>query len=394
MHFEHEDRDFWSDESTRPLRRVAVAVPVRGSRSHTGAVPVVPVRQTTGGRLPSRARLADGRVDPFWTRLGMLFGGFALLVPVALIVRSTDDAPSTGSVVASTAVTGAPSSSGRDASSAAPTSAPSTAASVAAATAATTEAPATDAAATTAVATKATTAARAGTRSTSSGGGGASAAAATPTIPTTVSCTNTYTVVAADYWLAIAYKTGSKIKELLAANNATADSMLYPGRTICLPAGASSPTTAAPTTARPATTAAAITAASSSSKPAATTAAPSTAVATTAVAATAPRPTAAPTTTVPPRTYTRDEIIQIIRDVWPDDQEDKAIAVATRESSLIPTAQNYCCYGLFQIYYTVHRMWLNAMGISSAEMLYDPVLNTKASYQLYLRAGGWGPWGG
>ena len=49
---------------------------------------------------------------------------------------------------------------------------------------------------------------------------------------------------------------------------------------------------------------------------------------------------------------------QIIRDVWPDDLEEEAIRIATRESNLIPTVKNYCCYGLFQIYYNAHRTWL------------------------------------
>ena len=30
------------------------------------------------------------------------------------------------------------------------------------------------------------------------------------------------------------------------------------------------------------------------------------------------------------------QVAQIIRDIWPDDQEDKAIAIATRESNLKP----------------------------------------------------------
>jgi len=85
-------------------------------------------------------------------------------------------------------------------------------------------------------------------------------------------------------------------------------------------------------------------------------------------------------------------VIQIIREVWPDELEDEAIRIATRESNLIPTVRNFCCFGLFQVYYSVHKGWLSAMGVTSAEMLYDPRVNARAAYALYQRAGGWGPW--
>ena len=41
--------------------------------------------------------------------------------------------------------------------------------------------------------------------------------------------------------------------------------------------------------------------------------------------------------------------------------------------------RNYCCYGLFQIYYEVHKGWLAGLGVNSASDLYDPVLNTRAA---------------
>jgi hypothetical protein len=91
------------------------------------------------------------------------------------------------------------------------------------------------------------------------------------------------------------------------------------------------------------------------------------------------------------KTYTRAEIIQIIRDEWPDDLEDKAILIATRESSLDPNVRNYCCYGLFQLYWAVHQNWMSKVGVTVAD-LYDPRVNARLAYQLYLRAGGWSPW--
>ena len=82
----------------------------------------------------------------------------------------------------------------------------------------------------------------------------------------------------------------------------------------------------------------------------------------------------------------------IIRSVWPDHLEERALVISHRESSWIPTAENYCCVGLFQIYYDVHKSWLAGIGVNEKSDLYDPYLNAKAAYALYQRSGGWGPW--
>ncbi len=191
-------------------------------------------------------------------------------------------------------------------------------------------------------------------------------------------CAKTYKVVAGDYWILIARKVSVGLSDLLDINNASTETALFAGATICLPPNASPPTTEAPaTTAAPAVTTPA------------TTIAPATTVKSTTTTTTTP---AAPPTTT--KTYTRAEIEQIIRDVWPDDQEEKALQIAWRESNYIPTVRNYCCFGLFQIYYNVHKGWLAAIGVTSADKLYDPRVNATAAYALYLRAGGWGPWGG
>lgn len=192
-------------------------------------------------------------------------------------------------------------------------------------------------------------------------------------------CANNYDVVTGDYWILIADKVDLTLKEVLSANNATADSPLYPGRTICLPWNASPATTdAASTTAAPTTTA-------TTAKPTASTTSPTTV---------APATTAAPTTTAAPpkNAYTKEQVAQIIRDVWPDELEDEAIRIATRESNLIPTVRNWCCYGLFQIYFNANKASLASWGITSASQLYDPKVNAYAAYAMYLRAGGWGPW--
>lgn len=196
-----------------------------------------------------------------------------------------------------------------------------------------------------------------------------------------IECAIDYTVDQGDYWIGLADRSGVDLADLLAVNGATVDTPLYPGSEICLPAGASTP---APTSAPATTTATTVTTATTPP----TTAAP----ATTATPTTQAPTTTSTTTTVPFVAVGPDEIIEIIRDVWPDDLEDRALEVAYRESRYVPTAKNYCCYGLFQIYWSVHQSWLADMGVTSAEQLFDPETNARAAYALYQRAGGWGPW--
>ena len=218
----------------------------------------------------------------------------------------------------------------------------------------------------------ATTAAKKATpRSTTTAAPASSAAQSADKAP----CALTYTVVKNDAWSSIASRAKVSLKSLLAANGATINTLLLPGESICLPTGAvepAPPTTKAPSTTAPATT-----------QPKSTTTQPTTPPPTTAPPSTQPPP--------PPNTYTKAQVTQIIRDVWPDDLEDEAIRIATRESNLIPTVSNYCCYGLFQIYYTAHKTWLAAMGITSASQLYDPRVNATAALALYNMSG-WSPW--
>jgi hypothetical protein len=89
------------------------------------------------------------------------------------------------------------------------------------------------------------------------------------------------------------------------------------------------------------------------------------------------------------------QVQQMIRDIWPDELEEHALEIAWRESNYIATAHNgWCCYGVFQIYYTAHQSWLDDYGVNSANDLLDARKNITAAYALYQRAGGWGPWGG
>jgi len=195
-------------------------------------------------------------------------------------------------------------------------------------------------------------------------------------------CVLDYIVQGGDYWIGIADRAGTPLTELLAVNGANVSTALYPGGDLCLPAGATIPSSTSAPAATPAAT-------TTTATP--TTAAPSTAEPSTTAAPT----TASPTTTTPPPPPSplgTEEVQQIIRDVWPDELEDRALTIAFRESRYSPTAKNFCCYGLFQIYWEVHDSWLGGIGVTSADQLYDPTTNARAAYALYQRAGGWGPW--
>jgi hypothetical protein len=95
-----------------------------------------------------------------------------------------------------------------------------------------------------------------------------------------------------------------------------------------------------------------------------------------------------------PAAVSAAEAVAIIRSVWPDDLEERAIEIAWRESNHRSNVNNSCCYGLFQIHWEAHRSWLSSMGVTSAWQLYDAKTNAVAAYTLYQRAGGFGPWGG
>jgi hypothetical protein len=200
-------------------------------------------------------------------------------------------------------------------------------------------------------------------------------------------CGDDYELAAGDYWIRIADAADVSLADLLAVNDATVDTVLVPGASICLPVGAATP--APPTTSPPPTTSAPRAAATAPTATASTTRSG----ATTSTATTAPP---APTTTAParPAAVSAAEAVAIIRAVWPDDLEERAIEIAWRESNHRSNVNNSCCYGLFQIHWEAHRSWLSSVGVTSVWQLYDAKLNTVAAYTLYQRAGGFGPWGG
>ena len=82
----------------------------------------------------------------------------------------------------------------------------------------------------------------------------------------------------------------------------------------------------------------------------------------------------------------------LIREIWPDELEERALTIARRESGLRPEAYNgWCCYGLFQIYFNANRSFLARYGVTSASQLLDARTNVTIAYEMY-KASGWSPW--
>ena len=350
---------FWSDEPTRQLKRTQV-----GARAHTETRMVPVVRMDRTRQIPELHPR-----NPLVTRIAVMAGVTLLLIPLALSLRDDRSHVRTATIqgVDTILVGKLPPPAPTQATIAPATDAPTTTL------AETTIVPPTPAPTEAVLVTPAptqppTTAAKKKTapKSTTTVAPAATATQSADKAP----CPLPYTVVKNDAWSTIASRAKVSMKSLLAANGATINTLLLPGKTICLPVGAVAP--APPATTAPATT---------QPKPTPTQPAP-------------PPGTTSPPVTQPPapaNTYTRAQAAQIIRDVWPDDLEDEAIRIATRESNLIPTVRNSCCYGLFQIYYAAHRTWLASMGITSAAQLYDPRVNATAALALY-NISGWAPW--
>ena len=356
-------------------------------------VPLSPIQ-------PLADRLGLGALDPLLARIGVMVLVAALLVPIALAMRAGNDSqirpttPVAGAAIA--AVDGGPSSPAGSmapgaelaaAAGEAPAASPS-AVSAEATSTATPDAPTQGAnvAANVPAASPAASTSAASTSNDSSASVGdviqseqpvavqaavvqaASASAAAERYEP--ACPTTYVAARGDSWYRIADAAGVTPKALLAENRATLDTVILVGDDICLPPGATMPSPPSTTAPAPVTTA-----------PPATTQPP---------AATVPATTAPAATPATP-----DQVQQLIRDIWPDELEEKALQVAWRESNYRPTLYNgTCCYGVFQIYWTVHRSWLDDYGVYSSNDLRDARKNIEAAYALYQRSGGWGPWGG
>jgi hypothetical protein len=159
-------------------------------------------------------------------------------------------------------------------------------------------------------------------------------------------CVKTYTVKPNDSWSKIADKVHVTMALLLKVNKSSAKTLLLIGDVICLPRAA--------------------------------------------VTAAAPKPGLQ--LSPPAKKYTASQSAAIIKEIFPDHLEQRAIAIAKRESKLNPAAYSWCCVGLFQLKWDSHAKWLKAMGIGSAQELLDPYVATRAALQLYKRSNGWGPW--
>lgn len=254
-----------------------------------------------------------------------------------------------------------------------------------------------------------------GSNATSGSGGGsgngpaAQGVLSAPASRVAAQCGNPYEVQAGDFWLSIAKEVGYSLDEFLAYNEADRDTPLYPGSVVCLPLGTSiaaeTTTTEAPSTepaaTQPASTETAPTAAansadssgsSSSTEADSTTEAPSTQAPATTEAA--PATTEEPAYEPPADIPNGGEVEQMIRDIWPDHLEEKALQIAWRESNFRPdvTSSIGCCLGVFQIHWPAHQSWLAGMGITERSQLFDARTNIRAAYALYQRSGGWGPW--
>ncbi len=376
-----------------------------------GVPTVMPHRSTSDWDRP----VLHKHRDPFLTRIWTILGGLALLVPVILILRPASDGATHG--VTTAALPGAvaafqPGGAGSPPSAAAPaqdgvatdgssppeaastvpgfslvpaagvpdsapaTTSPPTEPSAAPTTPVATVDPALVAAATVAPATNPPPTSPPAPPTTPA----TTAARPTTTTAAAPACAGRYEVRPGDSWSGIASAFGVTLSAVLAANGATTATNLYPGDTVCLPPGAAkAPATTAAPKPKATTTAPPVTTDAPKPKPTTTT--------------DAPKPKATPTT-VPSRTYSREEVEQIIRDVFPDELEEHALEIARRESNYKPTARNWCCYGLFQIHWSAHKSWLAGLGVTDASQLFDPLVNATAALALYNRSGGWGPWGG
>lgn len=307
-----------------------------------------------------RSRWPSFHIDPFVSRVMLILVAFALVVPVAWSTRRTSDGVSvvsrnqTASVTAVSRVT-----TQNELNEVASTSTDQLPGVVPPSVSQRSTPEVSAANPTERVSAKVATTVKSETRATTS-------ATETSVALSTPTCGSTYVVRAGDSWTLVADRASIRTRTLLEHNEAAARDMLYPGDELCLPQGVRVVIPA--TTVAPSTTS-------------------------------APSITTAPTTTVAiPPSPSNSEIERIIRAIWPDDLEERALTIAWRESRYQADADNgWCCVGLFQIYWTVHQTWLGSIGVTSRAQLFDAEVNTRAALTLYERSltqrgDGWDPW--
>ena len=180
-------------------------------------------------------------------------------------------------------------------------------------------------------------------------------------------CGLDYVVQSGDSWYGIASRAGVKAGPLAAVNGKTLSSPLKVGQTICLPDGARRPAPTTTTTRPPQSSGSSGSSGSSSND-------------------------MRQIPYDPTRTYSRAEVEQIVRDVWPDELENDALYVVQRESRFNPVARNWCCLGLFQINWSAHKRWLANYGVTDPTQLLDPHVNARMGLVTWQRSGSWRPW--
>lgn len=183
-------------------------------------------------------------------------------------------------------------------------------------------------------------------------------------------CGLDYVVQPGDSWYGIASRAGVKAGPLAAVNGKTLSSPLKVGQTICLPEGARRPATTTTTTRPPQSS-------SGSSSGSST------------------QTSANDMRQVPynpSRLYSRDEVEQIVRTVWPDQLENDALYVVQRESRFNPGSRSRCCIGIFQINWSSHKRWLANYGVTNPAQLLDPEVNARMALVTWERSGSWRPW--
>ena len=171
-------------------------------------------------------------------------------------------------------------------------------------------------------------------------------------------CGAKFKVQLGDSWSLLADYAGVGTRELLQVNKANARTVIVPGDKLCVPSGARMRRPAPFATTQPARRA-------SSPKP--------------VVVVAAKRFTAAQST-------------RIIRDVFPDALEKRALEIVQRESRINAAAYNFCCYGLFKIHFQAHKSWLATMGVTNPSQLLDAGTNARAALTLYKRSNSWAAW--
>ena len=174
----------------------------------------------------------------------------------------------------------------------------------------------------------------------------------------TPQCGAKFSVQLGDSWSLLADYAGVGTRELLQVNKANARTVIVPGDELCVPSGARMRRPAPVATTQPARRA-------SSPKPVVVVAA---------------------------KRFTVAQSTQIIRDVFPDALEKRALEIVQRESHTNAAAYNFCCYGLFQIHFQAHKSWLATIGVTSPSQLLDAGANARAALTLYKRSNSWAAW--